>query len=86
MDVLLVPVGGTFTIGPEGAVQVIEALKPAVAVPMHYRHERVDLPLQPVSDFLRLVPAWQRVETQPVTFSRQSLPPPTRVLAMDPLH
>lgn len=37
IDVLLVPVGGGYTIGPSQAVQVIEALSPSIVVPMHYK-------------------------------------------------
>lgn len=36
-DVLLVPVGGHFTIGPEQADRVIAGMRPGIAIPMHYR-------------------------------------------------
>jgi L-ascorbate metabolism protein UlaG (beta-lactamase superfamily) len=36
IDVLLVPIGGTFTAGPEEAKQIIDQLKPKIVVPMHY--------------------------------------------------
>jgi L-ascorbate metabolism protein UlaG (beta-lactamase superfamily) len=36
IDILLVPIGGTYTAGPEAALQIIDQLKPTVAVPMHY--------------------------------------------------
>ena len=35
-DVALLPVGGTYTMGPAEAAQAVEAIKPKVAVPMHY--------------------------------------------------
>jgi len=38
-DVLLVPVGGHFTIGPEEADALIEELRPTLVIPMHYRTE-----------------------------------------------
>lgn len=38
-DVLMVPVGGHFTIGPAEADQVIEHLQPRVVIPMHYKTE-----------------------------------------------
>ncbi len=37
VDILLVPVGGTFTIGPELAVKTIRTLEPSIAIPMHYK-------------------------------------------------
>ena len=36
-DLLLIPVGGFFTIGPDEAAAVCEQLQPRVIVPMHYR-------------------------------------------------
>lgn len=37
-DVLLIPVGGTYTIDAETAKEVVEQVQPKVAIPMHYRH------------------------------------------------
>jgi len=37
IDVLMVPVGGTFTIDAKSAVQVISAVDPLMIIPMHYK-------------------------------------------------
>lgn len=37
VDVLLIPVGGVYTIDWEGALEVIKTLKPSIAIPMHYK-------------------------------------------------
>ncbi|MBK1812719.1 MBL fold metallo-hydrolase [Clostridium sp. YIM B02505] len=37
VDVLLIPVGGGFTIDATDALEVVEQLKPTVIIPMHYR-------------------------------------------------
>ncbi len=55
LSVLLIPVGGVFTIGPQEALEWIEALNPQVVVPMHYRVGGLSLSIRPVEDFLRLV-------------------------------
>ncbi len=54
VDVVFVPVGGVYTIGPEEAKRVVEALKPRVAIPMHYFTPYIKLPLRPVDDFASL--------------------------------
>ena len=36
IDVLLVPIGGRYTTGPDGARKIMEQLKPKIIVPMHY--------------------------------------------------
>ena len=40
-DLLMLPVGGYFTIDAAEAHQVMEQLQPAVTIPMHYRDCRV---------------------------------------------
>lgn len=44
LDVLLLPVGGYYTIDAPQAAALVRTLKPAVAVPMHYRHAPYGLP------------------------------------------
>ncbi len=53
VDVLFIPVGGTFTIDPREADIVIEQLKPSIIVPMHYKTDAVTLPIGPLSEFLK---------------------------------
>lgn len=36
VDILMVPVGGHFTIGPSEAVEMVGALEPKIIIPMHY--------------------------------------------------
>ncbi len=56
-DVLLCPVGGHFTVGPDEAVKVIRTLEPSIIIPMHYLTEKHDKNLfsemKTVADFLK---------------------------------
>ena len=54
VDVLLVPVGGTFTIDALKATRVVEQLRPRIMViPMHYKTDAVTIKeLEPVALFL----------------------------------
>jgi L-ascorbate metabolism protein UlaG (beta-lactamase superfamily) len=54
-DLLMVPVGGHFTIDAGSAAEVVRVLDPAIVVPMHYGLPAVGLPLAPVDDFLALM-------------------------------
>ena len=51
VDVLLIPVGSVFTIGPAEAWKVVEELQPKVIIPMHYKTPKVGFPLEPVEHF-----------------------------------
>ena len=67
VDVLMVPVGGYYTIGPEDAVAVIRQIQPRIVIPMHYKTTATSarLPIGPVSDFLKVVPPdWLKAEQQ----------------------
>ena len=53
VDILLIPVGGYFTIGPEQAAALAERLQPGITVPMHYRGAGFGYEvIGPVEDFL----------------------------------
>ncbi|MEA1962312.1 MAG: MBL fold metallo-hydrolase [Bacillota bacterium] len=51
VDVLLVPVGGTFTIDAEEACQMVELLKPRIIIPMHYGTPVLSFSLLPLEAF-----------------------------------
>jgi len=53
VDLLFVPVGGGYTIDAAGADKVIDALHPAIAVPMHFQTAALNFPLAPLDDFLK---------------------------------
>lgn len=53
VDILLLPVGGNYTIGPSEAEQLLKDLKPSVAVPMHYRTDATkNWPIADVKTFI----------------------------------
>ena len=75
IDVLFVPVGDVFTIGPEAALKVAELLQPKVVVPMHYRTPGLSLSIRPVQDFLKLAGNDRIVKVgNEVDFSPEDMP------------
>ena len=36
VNILMIPVGGTYTIGPKGAVNIVKNFEPQYVIPMHY--------------------------------------------------
>ncbi|PIR98881.1 MBL fold metallo-hydrolase [Candidatus Collierbacteria bacterium CG10_big_fil_rev_8_21_14_0_10_44_9] len=42
IDVVMIPVGGVYTIGTKEAVEIIAKLEPYYVLPMHYRTEKYD--------------------------------------------
>ena len=57
-DVLLIPVGGTYTVDGDTAAQIVRCLQPRAVIPMHYRSETFGFDnIDPVDAFLRHFPA-----------------------------
>lgn len=73
VDVLFVPVGGYFTIGPKEAMDVIETLDPSVIIPMHYKTDVLGFPIAPVDDFLSLAGDHDRADTYEVELTRDDM-------------
>ncbi|MGD8743993.1 MAG: MBL fold metallo-hydrolase [Candidatus Woesebacteria bacterium] len=41
-DILMIPVGGEYTIGPKQAAEVVHSIEPTIVIPMHYKMEGLD--------------------------------------------
>lgn len=55
VDILLVPVGGEYTLNPEQAKKVVNQVEPSIVIPMHYRtkdHSKNFEKLATVSQFV----------------------------------
>ena len=56
-DVLLIPIGGNFTIDTPQAVSLIERHRPVAAIAMHYRNRYCGFPVTDCAEFKRLTGA-----------------------------
>lgn len=54
VDILMIPVGGTFTIDAAEAVETADKLQPNITIPMHYRTMLTDMNIAGVHEFLEL--------------------------------
>jgi L-ascorbate metabolism protein UlaG (beta-lactamase superfamily) len=73
VDVLLIPVGGFYTIGPREAVEVMKALSPSITIPMHFKTESLAFPIKPVEDFLSLAGDYEKPGKTEIEISKQDL-------------
>lgn len=56
-DILLIPIGGTYTITTPQAVELIAQAKPRTAVAMHFRNAYCGFPITDETEFVRLTGA-----------------------------
>lgn len=66
LDILLIPVGGTYTLDAQQAADLVKTLAPRVTIPMHYRKgEHGFSNIGTAEDFLQLFPG-QEPSRQPL--------------------
>ncbi len=77
IHVAMVPIGGTFTVGPEGARKLVEQIRPHIAIPMHYWDDESLL-----RRFLRGALRVKKLGREPLYVTKRKLPPPTLIVVM----
>ncbi|VBB07625.1 metallo-beta-lactamase [Lucifera butyrica] len=83
VDVLLVPVGGFYTIDYQTAAKTVEALKPAVTIPMHFKTAAIDMPIAEVDPFLAAMGGGTRLGRQEVELNKQNIGEYSGVLVLN---
>lgn len=61
-DILLVPVGGVYTINAEAAVKVINQIEPRIVIPMHYQVPGLKFKLDALETFIKAIGVKPRQE------------------------
>ncbi|MFC1933807.1 MBL fold metallo-hydrolase [Chloroflexota bacterium] len=85
VDILLIPVGGNFTIDARVATEVCSKLAPKVIMPMHYRNERSrSFPVSGVDEFLQGKAGVSRLDASEVEFKQGELPATTQIVVLKP--
>lgn len=83
INVLLIPVGGFYTIDAKEAKEVVEALNPDVVIPMHYKTSVMDFPIASVDDFLELMGRGERLHATTLEVSARDLPSRGSIIVLD---
>ena len=84
VDILMLPVGGFFTIGSQEADALMDSLMPRLVIPMHFKTEGADFPIAPVNEFLagRKEVSWEGGSELEVTASNL----PKGVVVLNPAN
>ena len=85
IDVLLIPVGGVFTIDAAGASTIVEQIGPRMVIPMHYATPSLSIGLEAVDAFLEGKNA-RALGNSTVGFDVDALPAPgsAEIWVLDP--
>ncbi|OGK62672.1 hypothetical protein A2334_00475 [Candidatus Roizmanbacteria bacterium RIFOXYB2_FULL_38_10] len=83
VDVLLVPVGGFYTIDAEEAIDLIKKVEPAIVVPMHYGSDEIAIKeLAPLSQFLKKIGIEQVIPSEKLVVKKDELEEEMKVIVL----
>ncbi len=84
VDVLLIPVGGTYTIDAEMAKEYVDRIMPDIVIPMHYRTRDCKLDIDRVEEFTGLFDGDSVEESEKcgIELSRKDLTGETRIIVL----
>lgn len=81
-DILLIPVGGVYTIDAKSAAFIVSQLEPKLVIPMHYLIEGLKFQLDGVDKFLKEMGAENVVLQPKLSISKDKLPEEPQVILL----
>ncbi len=82
-DILLIPVGGVFTINAKEAAEVVTQLEPKIVIPMHYKIEGLKFDLEAVDVFLKELGVESPAPLPKLSITKDKLPDEMQVIVLD---
>ncbi len=86
IDVMMVPVGGVYSLDPKGAKKIINTIAPKIVIPMHYKTDDHDQEtfgeMKTVEEFLESADL-EYEKQEELSLSRSDLPEDTKVVVLE---
>lgn len=81
VDILLIPVGGVYTIDGKQAAGIVKQIEPKIIIPMHYKISGLTVDLEPATEFLKEI-GIKPEEVESCRINAKSLPTEEMKLVM----
>lgn len=81
-DILLIPVGGIYTINAKAASDIVSQLEPKIIIPMHYAVEGLKFELEGVEGFLKEMGAEGVIPQPKLSISKERLSEEPQVILL----
>lgn len=72
-DILLIPVGGVYTLDAKKAVEVVSQIEPRIVIPMHYKTKESKIEIEGVEKFIKEM-GMKPTEEEKLKISKKDLP------------
>jgi len=73
VDVLMVPVGGVYTISAKEAVKIMSQIEPSIIIPMHYQLPKLKIKLEGLDKFLKTMGIKRLEPTQKLSVKKKDI-------------
>ena len=81
-DILMIPVGGVYTIEGDAAAKIARQIEPAIVIPMHYKIPGLKVPLQGQEQFLKEMSAKDIEPQEKLTIKKKDIPEDGKMAVM----
>lgn len=80
VDILMIPVGGNYTLDARQATVVYQALRSKIVIPMHYKTAKCAYPIATVDEFLKGKGNVRNLDSSEVEYTKDGLPKETEIV------
>ena len=74
VDILMIPVGGVYTISAKEAAKIISQIEPKIVIPMHYQIPKLKVKLEGLDKFLKMMGVKAPEVLKKLSISKKNLP------------
>jgi L-ascorbate metabolism protein UlaG (beta-lactamase superfamily) len=74
VDILMIPVGGVYTISAKEAIKIISQLEPKIVIPMHYKIPKLKIKLEELNKFLKVMGIKRPEKSEKLSINKKDLP------------
>lgn len=74
IDILMIPVGGVYTINSKEATKIISQIEPRIVIPMHYHIPKLKIKLEGLEKFLKAMGVKSPETLNKLTIKKKDLP------------
>ena len=75
VDILMIPVGGVYTISAKEAPKIMAQIEPKITIPMHYAVPKLKIKLDPLDKFLKTFGIKNLESMKKLSIKKKDLPP-----------
>jgi L-ascorbate metabolism protein UlaG (beta-lactamase superfamily) len=85
VDILMIPIGGVYTISSKEAQKIVSQIEPKIVIPMHYQIPKLKIKLEGLDKFLKIVGAKSPETLNKLTIKQKDLAEEgTKVVVLKP--